>query len=186
MDLPHASSLSPRQTPVSVIIRCKTVKTSPLRIPYGTLKQQCVLIPLGSPTTVSKVSYVHAPTDPVTVPAMTCDPCMRPVRHRVGIQGGYTGWVVGRVIPVHPAGCSGSKPDSEAGPVASCRGAEWVVRCSGRPAIQGPPLPAVGPAPLSLDTLLEQDPTHGRLNLQNLRIMTYFSKVSQNCIVSPK
>ena len=33
IDLPHASLLCHAQNPVSVIIRCKQAKTSPLRIP---------------------------------------------------------------------------------------------------------------------------------------------------------
>ena len=47
---------------------------------------------------------------------------------RVGIQGGYTGWVSGglyRVLPQHPRE---DLPDSGAGPGRPCRGLEWVVR----------------------------------------------------------
>ena len=65
---------------------------------------------------------------------------------RVGIPG----WVyrVGRegAIPGTQPHCSRSKPDSEAGPVAPARGAEWVVRCSGRTGGRGrSQVPPYGP-----------------------------------------
>ena len=61
-----------------------------------------------------------------------------------------TGWVGGGVIPVHPASCKAEVPDSEAGPGGPCRGLEWVVWDCSAPERYGPPLPAVGPASLSI------------------------------------
>ena len=69
----------------------------------------------------------------------------------MGIAGwGMGRWVPGWVIPVPSTGPARSHPDSEAGPVRPCRGLEWVVRMAGASELHGPPLPAVGPAPLSM------------------------------------
>ena len=70
--------------------------------PFGRLYEvsECVLIPLGSPWTGPKVSYVHVPVDPVPEGSTGC-------RYIVGsgwVPGGYSGWVyrvgIWRAIPV--------------------------------------------------------------------------------------
>ena len=69
---------------------------------------------------------------------------------RTGIDGWGTGWVYRRgntgstQLPARRSYTSG------AGPVRPCRGLEWVGVGPGASELQGPPLPAVGPAPLSL------------------------------------
>ena len=93
MDLPHASSLWPSQTPVSVIIRCKTpyfmsVENTARTLKYGV----CSDTPRFS-YSVSKLPYVHVPVVTATVcvhragrrPCWSTGPGCR--------QGGYTGWV---------------------------------------------------------------------------------------------
>ena len=61
-------------------------------------------------------------------PVVSMSPCSGvrdQVGTREGIQGGYTGWVIGGslVLPLHRA----RKPlTSEAGPGSSCRELEWV------------------------------------------------------------
>ena len=63
--------------------------------------------PLGSPTTVPKLSYVHVPV--VTVRRVVCtNPDMRAVYARPLGQGGawlggYTGWVIREGVPSQPA-----------------------------------------------------------------------------------
>ena len=73
------------------------------------------------------------------------------VREPVWYQGGYTGWVQGGVIPVHPARCSRRGLGTAKRAPEGLQGLEWVVpRARTRPALR-PPLPAVGPASLSQD-----------------------------------
>ena len=55
---------------------------------------------------------------------------------RVGIPGGYQGGLYRGVLPSHPA-ARGAHPDSEAGPVGSCRGWSGVVRVGGRTGTAG-------------------------------------------------
>ena len=72
---------------------------------------------------------------------------------------GGTGWVYGRgmvlggywgrVIPVHPARCKAEAIPAKRAPEAPARGLEWVGIAAARPVTLGPPLPAVGPTPLS-------------------------------------
>ena len=124
----------------------------------------------------------------------TCLAC-RTGGRRVGVQVGYCrrgmvpGWVYRWVIPgTQPLRdhCSGSKPDSEAGPGSPCQGAGvggQVQRASGPAPHPSGPFPAVTGC---FWDLLEQDPTHGRLNLQKARLTSIFSKVSLNGQVSPK
>ena len=59
LDLPHASYLCLPQTPVSVIIPCKTAENQSVENTVRTLKTSRYSTPLGSPTTVPKVPYVH-------------------------------------------------------------------------------------------------------------------------------
>ena len=97
-------------------------------------------------------------------------------------MGGVPGWV----IPVHPARCSGRVHVPAKRARKPCRGwsggnMEPGALCQDHPA--GP----VGyPGTLPVLAPLYRVPTHGRLNLQNLRITSYFSKVSQNGRVSPE
>ena len=137
MDLPHASVLSPSRNPVSVIIRCKTPKTSVVENTARTLETWRYSTPLGSPTCRQKRSYVHVPG--VTDQRVVCtNPDMRVVGQapRVGYgawPGGCTGWVIPRVHPASPL-CSRRGPGQRSGPVGPCRGPEWWSWSSDEPA----------------------------------------------------
>ena len=99
---------------------------------------------------------------------------------------GIAGWVY-RVGNTGPPTTLLEEPNtSEAGPVRPCRGLEWVgVGRAFR--LLNPPTPLrSGARSAGSGPSLEQDPTHGRLNLRNLRNMIIYSKVSQNAEVSPK
>ena len=102
---------------------------------------------------------------------------------RVGTGTGYGDWV-GRagVVPTDQARCSRSKPDSEAGPGTPLQG-EWSG-WSGAADVQAPrpPLPAVGPAPLS-GTLPRANAASGPIKA---RFQSIYCKVSQKRVVSPK
>ena len=79
--------------------------------------------------------------------------------YRAGVQGGYGTRVGrGRVIPVPSTLLGEEVYPAKRAPEAPARGLEWVGYTSGRPVPYGPPLPAVGPAPLSIWDLLEQVP----------------------------
>ena len=75
------------------------------------------------------------------------------VRAGVRVRGMVPGWVirVGNTGVYYPATLlEGEVSDSEAGPVTPLQGgwSGWSLS-SERPVMPGPPLPAVGPAPLS-------------------------------------
>ena len=76
--------------------QCKTQsngRVKPLHPEFslGTLNSGCVLRPLGSPTACSKRSYVHVPVVTRTRGGTGLGADVG--AYRVGIQGGYTGWV---------------------------------------------------------------------------------------------
>ena len=109
--------------------------------------------------------------------------------YRVGILGGYTGWVIRRGTTQHQVPTPSMPQTAERAPEAP-RGLEWVVwgmRPRDRsPEHQVPPTPtpagSPGPAPLYLvlsPSKAASWPIRARLHLILL-------KVSQNGIVSPK
>ena len=76
----------------------------------------------------------------------------------MGVPGGYGTRVGrGRGNTGYPARCEAEAYPSEAGPGSPSMGLEWVGICCSAPKVfgggtaPGPPLPAVGPAPLSWD-----------------------------------
>ena len=99
---------------------------------------------------------------------------------------GIARWVPGWVIPVHPARCSGSHPDSEAGPGSLCRRLEWVVRVAGATGDGGGsqdhpagPVDALRASPCPGTLIAASQPIRARLHLIS-------RKVSQKDEVSPK
>ena len=61
-----------------------------------------------------------------------------------------------------------------------------MVQAARTPGSYRPPTPLRSGARSAVCRTLPGHPTHGRLNLRKVRIMTYFSKVSQNDEVSLK
>ena len=106
----------------------------------GTLKQHCVLTPLGSPTVSPKRSYVHAPGCPYTVfvpgTSMLRDPCSGLDGYsRVGNTGVY--WVGNTGYPATTALLEESAVPSEAGPEAPVGGWSGGELCSDVPGTAG-------------------------------------------------
>ena len=109
---------------------------------------------------------------------------------REGIQGGYTGWVLGRAIPVYyPAGCCEEPTLTAKRAPEAPVGLEWVVRVGGDYGVWGrrrgrsyphPPGP-VGPPGPSLGYDLRMPP-----HSQRARYHLIPYKVSQNRRVSLK
>ena len=89
-------------------------------------------IPLGSPTMVSKRSYVHAPATPATGVLMHRGDGQAGCTGQGCRQGGYTGWVIRGAIPGPTDYVPGEQTDSEAGPGRPA-GPGVGGRCSGRP-----------------------------------------------------
>ena len=93
-----------------------------------------------------------------------------------------TGWVWGRVIPVHPASCKAEHVPAKRAPEAPAKGLEWVGTCTARPmprphhSLRSGPLRWVWASPRA-------NPASGPIGA---RLRSIFSKVSQNGIVSPK
>ena len=105
-------------------------------------------IPLGSPTTCSKRPYVHVPV----VPYMSVHDAQNGGAGRVGIQGGYTGWVSGWVIrgcTTQPPARVRKSPVQRSGPRNPCRGwSGWywgLDACPGCTAGGDGPGPPCGP-----------------------------------------
>ena len=127
MDLPHASYLCLVPNTVSVIISCKTPYFSVVENTARTLKYQCVLIPLGSPTTGQKQLFDHS------------------VRRTVGGRtGGYLGgvWGLGGVERGNtraPSHLLEEVPCTAKRAPEALAGLEWVVHGAGRALQSGPP-----------------------------------------------
>ena len=132
----HKTSLNPVKRP------CKpengVIKP---QIPFLRLNYPCVLLPLGSPTSCQKRSYVHVPV--VSGPAQQ----RRWARvwsqggYRVGIPGGYTGWVMGGLYR-YPATLLGEGPTPAKRARKPLPGG-WSGGCGARAfRLLGPPTPA--------------------------------------------
>ena len=147
MDLPHASLLSGSHNAVSVIIRCKTLKNHVVENTVRTLKYSVCSRPLGSPTAMSKRSYVHVPSVTDAWSGRACrgrDRCTGPGTSGVGY--GWVGTGEGYYPCTQPAARGGSRRQ-RSGSVRPCRGLEWWSSGAGRP-VTHPLRCATGPAPL--------------------------------------
>ena len=105
---------------------------------------------------------------------------------RVGTGWGGTGWVyrVGNTGPTDHV--LGEQTLQRSGPRSPCRGRSGWQGAAGVRLLE-PTLRARSACSLpGSRTLLEQVPTHGRLNPQNLRITLILLEVSQNGRVSPR
>ena len=142
-------------------------------------------IPLGSPRTPQKRSYVHVPLDLGTGVLV----------HRGDGQQGPTGawvgagWVyrVGTTGVYYPAALLGERCRySEAGPGSPCRGLEWVVSA----ARALPVMTTLRARSVTLQVPSLSFPpafqSNGRANPQKPQNHQFYSKVSQNRRVSPK
>ena len=91
----------------------------------GTLKQACVLLPLGSPTGLRKRSYVHVPGCPRAVRGTAVSRTCSQVGTRVGIAGWVPGWAIpGTTQPLLALSQQEPQP-AERAPEAP-QGLEWV------------------------------------------------------------
>ena len=115
--------------------------------PPGTLNYVCVLIPLGSPTAVSKWPYVHVPEVPRWWSSRAC----RGRGARYGTGWGIAGWVyrVGNTGVHRQARSSTRKVHNQrSGPRKSLAGAGvgglWTVPAG--PTLGRPPIPLPTPA----------------------------------------
>ena len=103
-----------------------------------------------------------------------------------GYEGGYTGWVIGRAIPVPSHAARGAHPDSEAGPGdpagGGVGGQGGRAYLGARRRSQNPPF---GPGRSALPPSLVLGP-YCRLLAHMARFDLISQKLSQNPRVSPK